>query len=99
MVKSLSRLSGVVMKNEVILTQIPNNIAKTRLDIGPARLTPNIPLLLSLKYAGFTGTGLAHPKQPVTIITNIPIESMWTIGFKVILPMSLAVGSPILYAT
>ena len=70
---------------------------------GPAREQSSIPFLGSLKQRMFTGTGLAQPKTkaPERLVSKKhkrPMGSMCGRGLRVMRPMSLAVGSPILRA-
>ena len=79
--------------------EITNEIAKatTKLDMGPANETINIPLFLFLKLYEFIGTGFAHPNLKMSKKIN-PTKSICFIGFKVNLPLFLAVLSPNKYA-
>lgn len=86
-------------ETRIILKIMALTAARKRFVTGPAMATHIIPFTGSLKCKGFTGTGLAHPIIWVKKNTNVPIGSRCLIGFKVILPKSLAVGSPSLSAT
>jgi len=74
--------------------------AAKKLDAGPAADMSMLSRLGFLKLAGLTGTGLAQPKggAPMMMrmagIRTVPMGSICGAGFKVILPMIWAVGSP-----
>ena len=53
-----------------------------------------IPAVGFLKFRAFTGTGFAHP-SPVSSRRREPKRSRWARGFRVVRPISRAVGSPI----
>jgi len=78
----------------VILKRRAQISARIILLVGPEMATHIIPLRGFLKLRGLTGTGLAQPTILVTAKTSVPTGSRWAIGFRVSLPMFLAVGSP-----
>jgi len=94
MVKKLSGREGM---NLIINPKIK---ARVKLDKGPANETFKSPHLLSLKFMGLIGTGLAHPIMGIPENNKSmgkriePTKSRWTKGFKDNLPSSLAVESP-----
>ncbi|GEM_PF-6571842 len=79
--------------NPIDLINIPPINAKSRLEKGPLREIRIISLLILLKYMGFIGTGLAHPKLNIKR-QHIPIGSICFRGFRVSLPAYSAEGSP-----
>jgi len=87
-------VSGINLKN------IEKIAARAKLDKGPEKATRAESLLGFWKLIGFTGVGFAHPNIGPWKTSNkrgsisVPRGSIWTIGFKLIRPESLAVGSP-----
>lgn len=93
------------LKIKVVATKIIKaKTAKIKLEAGPAKATQNISLTGSLKFLGFTGTGLAHPKNgPEKKIAikgkiTVPTISIWATGFKLKRPKNSAVLSPLRFA-
>ena len=74
--------------------------ARAKFEKGPEKATKAESLLGFWKLIGFTGVGFAHPNTGPWKTSNkrgsisVPRGSIWTIGFKLIRPESLAVGSP-----
>jgi hypothetical protein len=81
-----------------------NKIESIKFDTGPATETTASSLNGFLKFLILTGTGFAQPiMKPPEIKVNkgiitLPNKSRCLIGFKVSRPLSLAVGSPNLFA-
>lgn len=105
----LGTMVAVRKKFGIKIIIFKRSAAKTAIKIfvrGPARETMATSFLPSLRLNWSTGTGLAAPK-----ITGEPDKSrrrgskmlikgsIWFFGFKVSLPISLAVGSPSRSAT
>ncbi|SVC05880.1 uncharacterized protein METZ01_LOCUS258734, partial [marine metagenome] len=77
-----TRRAGDCQGNNPIRIGIENTTAAIMLDTGPAAATTDIPALGPfLKYNGFTGTGLPHPKPTAKIIT-VPSGSKCLIGLR-----------------
>lgn len=87
--------------------KIAASIASPKLDKTPAAETNNSPFLISVKFKGLTGTGLAQPiikdgAKPaksggiikIAGTRIVPIGSIWGRGFRVNLPALWAVVSP-----
>ena len=82
-------------------------IAREILLIGPAAADMAMSFFGLLKFEGFMGTGFAYPKtncpfdriRSIAGMIIVPTISICASGFSVSLPMSLAVGSPSLFAT
>ncbi|OPY90859.1 MAG: hypothetical protein A4E73_02291 [Syntrophaceae bacterium PtaU1.Bin231] len=66
--------------------------------VMPAADVRTSPSLWFCMFAIFTGTGFAQPKPKMKSI-SVPIGSRWRRGFRVSLPIHLAVMSPIREAT
>ena len=73
-------------------------IAKIKLETGPAKDTSAESLLGFFKLIGLNGTGFPHPK-PSSNKNMVPTGSKCAPGFRVILPIFLAVLSPKAFAT
>ena len=82
----------------ISLSKRPLISAKSTFDRGPAALIQSMLFLGFLKLYGFTGTGLAHPKCTIKIM-SVPNGSKCARGFMVKRPLRLAVSSPYLFAT
>lgn len=72
-------------------------VARIRLLAGPAKEIRAESRLGEAKLYGSTCTGFPHP-NPKTKSRRVPIGSKCDKGFKVSLPLALAVGSPSLSA-
>ena len=82
-----------------ILMGRASTAAITTLERGPANATTAMPERSPVRSnAGFTVTGLAHPKPAVRIIA-VPSGSRCANGLRVSLPCRRAVGSPDAVAT
>lgn len=93
------------MKRVILMITLAR-IANKMLVKGPARETKAMSFLPSLRLKGSTGTGFAAPiimgEPEIRSIRGRAIlirGSICFLGFRVSLPMSLAVGSPSLSAT
>src|SRR3990167_9917029 len=101
------------MVGETVVTNRPNfamqaqNMAITKLARGPAAATKAASRRGLFKFCHVMGTGLAHPKAKVKLLTTsirigkntVPNQSIWRGGFKEKRPNSHAVRWPHCLAT